>query len=170
MPVADDRAYCYADRSTPRPLDDPPASRLGRLRERFASFAAPVIEVLDGLDPAEPIHFAPIEEVLHSPSARGRVVLIGDAAHAMSPNMACGAAMAFEDALVLADVIAARGTSPEAIAEFVGRRRPRLDWIRKQTNRRDRLRGLPRLIREPLLRRMAGRTYRANYLPLLDPP
>ena len=78
--------------------------------------------------------------------------------------------MAFEDALVLADVIAARGTSPEAIAEFVGRRRPRLDWIRKQTNRRDRLRGLPRLIREPLLRRMAARTYRANYLPLLDPP
>ena len=35
----------------------------------------------------------------------GRVVLIGDAAHGMSPNMAQGAALAFEDALALASSI-----------------------------------------------------------------
>jgi len=36
---------------------------------------------------------------------RGRVLLIGDAAHATSPNMAQGAAMALEDALVLAEYL-----------------------------------------------------------------
>ena len=52
-------------------------------------------------DPTQ-VHAAPIEQVAAERWGRGAVVLVGDAAHAMSPNMAQGAALAFEDALVLA--------------------------------------------------------------------
>jgi flavin-dependent dehydrogenase len=70
------------------------------------------------------------------------VLLIGDAAHAMSPNMAQGAAMAFEDALVLAESLAAADTGTAAINAHQRRRRPRIDWILNQTRRRDRARQL----------------------------
>ena len=102
--------------------------------------------------------------------ARGRVVLIGDAAHAMSPNMACGAAMAFEDGLVLAELIAQDGAVSEIAPEFIRRRSARVGWVRRQTNGRDRLRSLPPLIRDAFLRLLADRTYRTNYGPLLEPP
>src|SRR5262249_54341004 len=51
-------------------------------------------------------------------------VLLGDAAHAMTPNVAQGAAMAIEDAWVLADCIA-RG----AIEEYEAKRRARVEWV-----------------------------------------
>jgi 2-polyprenyl-6-methoxyphenol hydroxylase-like FAD-dependent oxidoreductase len=50
---------------------------------------------------------ADVEEAGPAFSGDPRTVLIGDAAHAFSPNMAQGAALAFEDALVLAGLIAA---------------------------------------------------------------
>ncbi|HJQ75761.1 MAG TPA: FAD-dependent monooxygenase [Acidimicrobiia bacterium] len=51
------------------------------------------------------------------PWAAGRVVLVGDAAHASSPNMAQGAAMALEDALVLADELEKSHPVVRALAE-----------------------------------------------------
>jgi FAD-dependent urate hydroxylase len=50
------------------------------------------------------------------------VVLIGDAVHGMSPNMAQGAARAFEDALVLATCLRNAATVADAVAAFVARR------------------------------------------------
>jgi 2-polyprenyl-6-methoxyphenol hydroxylase-like FAD-dependent oxidoreductase len=97
------------------------------------------------------------------------VVLIGDAAHAMSPNMAQGAALAFEDALVLAACLRQAGSLAEALAGFVARRAPRTGWVRAQTHRRDRTRNLPPPLRDPLLRALGQRIYQANYRPLLDP-
>jgi 2-polyprenyl-6-methoxyphenol hydroxylase-like FAD-dependent oxidoreductase len=97
-------------------------------------------------------------------------VLIGDAGHAMSPNMACGAALAFEDALVLAELISQHDTASGIVQQFVRRRSPRVGWVRRQTNDRDRLRALPAIIRDPFLRLLANRMYQKNYEPLLTPP
>lgn len=41
------------------------------------------------------VHVASIEQVAEERWGRGAVVLVGDAAHGMSPNMAQGAALAF---------------------------------------------------------------------------
>ena len=54
-------------------------------------------------------------EVDEDLAARERVVLIGDASHATSPNMAQGAAMALEDALVLTDCLQRIPAIPDAI-------------------------------------------------------
>ncbi|MGZ8802627.1 MAG: FAD-dependent monooxygenase, partial [Mycobacterium sp.] len=98
------------------------------------------------------------------------VLLIGDAAHAMSPNMAQGAAMAFEDALVLAESLAAADTGTAAINAHQRRRRPRIDWILNQTRRRDRARRLPPTIQGVALRHLGESIFRANYRPLRTPP
>ena len=62
----------------------------------------------------------------------GRIVLLGDAAHAMAPYAAQGAGMAIEDAAVLADALSRTG-EPRAAAElYEAERRPRIDKVRKR--------------------------------------
>jgi 6-hydroxynicotinate 3-monooxygenase len=62
---------------------------------------------------------------------KGNVVLLGDAAHAMRPYMAAGAAMAIEDAAVLARCIAERGTTDvsESFAWYEANRMPRVNKV-----------------------------------------
>jgi salicylate hydroxylase len=60
-------------------------------------------------------------------------VLLGDAAHALTPNMGQGAGMAMEDAAVLAEELAAasRGAKPlpAALADYVARRQARVATV-----------------------------------------
>jgi FAD-dependent urate hydroxylase len=171
VPVGQGLVYCYADVTTDTAtasgdLDDDP---VGRLRQRFAGFAAPVPQLLEQLrDPAR-IHVAPIEQVAEERWGRGAVVLVGDAAHGMSPNMAEGAALAFEDALVLAACLRAAGTVSDALAGFVARRSRRTGWVRAQTHRRDQTRNLPPILRDLTLRTFGRQIFRSNYPPLLEP-
>jgi len=75
-----------------------------------------------------PWHAWPIHEV-RSPaswSKAGRLVLIGDAAHALAPHAAQGAAMAVEDAVLLAKLIHHVPDTGKALALFEKVRRPRL--------------------------------------------
>ena len=91
MALGGGRAYCYAE------SDHSPA---GDWRELFAGFAGPVRDLVEQGAGA---HVGAVEEVSVDTPVAGRTVLVGDAAHANPPNMAQGAAMAFEDAIVLAD-------------------------------------------------------------------
>ena len=126
--------------------------------------------ILDTLGPDGAVHVAPIEEVTLDGWSRGSVLLIGDAAHATSPNMAEGAAMALEDGLVLAECLASGGDVAQALARFQARRRPRTQWVLAQTHRRDRTRNLPPALRNLVLRRWGRNIFHANYRPLLDLP
>lgn len=87
--------------------------------------AGPVAEVRDSLDPEALIVFRPLEGFLlpapwHSPVAR--TLLIGDAAHPTTPQLASGAGMAIEDALVLAEELACARSVPDALHAFMQRR------------------------------------------------
>ena len=170
VPVGEQTAYCYADLVVDREERDPAAASPARLRELFEGFARPVPDTLDALGAGHPIHYAPIEEVVTPRIERGRVVLVGDAAHAMSPNMACGAGMGLEDALVLAELVVGAGALGDVAREFSRRRSTRIAWIRAQTERRDRMRGLPSTLRNASLRLLWNRIYAANYRPLLALP
>jgi salicylate hydroxylase len=61
-----------------------------------------------------------------------KTVLIGDAAHAMTPFAAQGAAMAIEDAFELSDCLATGTDVPLALATFEARRRPRIARVRRR--------------------------------------
>ena len=161
IPIGEDEVYCYVD----GPLDDPRS-----LRDLLAGYAEPVPTLLDALDADAAVQAGEIEEVMLDSWARDTVLLIGDAAHATSPNMAQGAGLALEDAIVLAETLGSATSLTEALTTFERRRRPRTDWVREQTHRRDRARGLPPALRNLLLRRFGARIQRANYRPLRDEP
>lgn len=104
------------------------------LEEHFAGFAAPargVIRAGEGWRkwslPASP-PFAAWSSV--------RVTLLGDAAHPMLPYLSQGGAMALEDAVVLADLIAgADGSVGDALAHYERLRRPRVERVVRASRR-----------------------------------
>ena len=157
------RVYCYADLSSADVL----AGRVRDWRELFAGFADPVPHLLDHGAAA---HHAPIEEVVTPAWAARRVVLVGDAAHASSPNMAQGVAMALEDAAALAGALASGRPVESALTEYQERRQPRVSWVQEQARRRDRTRNLPAVVRNLTLRLAADRIFASNYRPLKSPP
>ena len=160
VPIGQGRAYCYCDTDADSGADRAPE----RLSELLTGFAEPATTILESHGD---VHVSALEEVVLDSWVQGRVVLVGDAAHATSPNMAQGAAMALEDALVLAQCLAEIAPIPRALAAFEFRRRRRTDWVRAQTHRRDRTRKLPTAGRNIVLRTVGPRIFRANYAPLL---
>ncbi|MGN6167777.1 MAG: FAD-dependent monooxygenase [Solirubrobacteraceae bacterium] len=70
--------------------------------------------------------------------SEGRLALLGDAAHPTTPGVGQGAAMAIEDALVLADELAARDDLTPGLARYESIRRPRAELVLKLSRRTDR--------------------------------
>lgn len=73
--------------------------------------------------------YRPLETVFVEDWTRGRVVLIGDAAHTMPPHLASGGVMAVEDGIVLAQELCRSIALPEALAAFMKRRYTRAKYI-----------------------------------------
>jgi 2-polyprenyl-6-methoxyphenol hydroxylase-like FAD-dependent oxidoreductase len=156
VPISADAAYHYCDTG--------PAGAGLDLSEILTPFAAPVPQTAAA---ATVVHRGAVDEVVLPSWSRGRVLLIGDAAHATPPNVAQGAAMAFEDALVLADTLASVGPEPAGLHAYERRRRPRIEWVQQRTRRRDRSRGMLPAVRDVLLRTVGERLFRADYRGLL---
>ncbi|MFE7587949.1 FAD-dependent monooxygenase [Kitasatospora sp. NPDC057512] len=101
-----------------------------QLRERLAGFGGPIAEALEQItDPAAVVYSRISQVTVEEPWHVGRIVLAGDAAHASTPHLAQGAAMAVEDALVLAQSLDAEDTVPAALTAWEARRRPRAMWV-----------------------------------------
>src|SRR4051794_893435 len=101
------------------------------LRERLAPFEGVIGDIRDGLKDSDDVVYSPLSEVmLPAPWYRGRVVLCGDAAHACTPHITQGAAMALEDAVVLPEELA-RTDRPleERLHAFGERRYPRAKFV-----------------------------------------
>ena len=115
-------------------LHDPLPGRIERLRQRFAGFRWHVQAALTALSHDEQVLCNPAEEVNLDHWHRGRVVLIGDAAHAGAPTMAQAGIMAMEDAYVLAEVLRSAETVEQALSSYETRRRPRATWVQQQSH------------------------------------
>lgn len=105
------------------------------VRETFTalldSMTAPAIQELRSrLDDSSELIGRPFEWILLSdPWYKGRIVLIGDAAHATSAHMGMGGGMALEDAVVLGQSVAEAATLPEALDAFMKRRFDRVKLV-----------------------------------------
>ncbi|WP_062435400.1 FAD-dependent monooxygenase [Herbidospora daliensis] len=100
-PLAGERVYAYATAPSAPGLTSP--DELGELRRLFAGWHDPIPGLLARADPAAVIR-TDIYSLETAPPAfhSGRVALVGDAAHAMTPNLGQGACQAIEDAVTLA--------------------------------------------------------------------
>jgi 2-polyprenyl-6-methoxyphenol hydroxylase-like FAD-dependent oxidoreductase len=166
VPVAPGEVYAYASSSR----GDQTGADPTWLAEACADFPDLVTRAVDraltGTD--APYHSA-VEEVRIPTWHHGRVVLIGDAAHATGPVWAQGAAMAMEDAIVLADLLARSGDWSAVGSAWERERRPRVEHVRAATDRMSRLAGLPSWLSYALAPVMGPRAFRATYLPLRVP-
>jgi 2-polyprenyl-6-methoxyphenol hydroxylase-like FAD-dependent oxidoreductase len=162
MPMGAGRLFCYADEAG----SVAPADPLARVREVFGGFGGPVPAVLEAM---EKVQVAVTDEVEISSWSQGPVVLVGDAAHATAPTLAQGAAMALEDAVVLAESLRGAASVPDALDEFERRRRPRTRWVLDRTRDRDRLRDVAPDLRDPLLRRRGEHIFADHYKALVEP-
>jgi 2-polyprenyl-6-methoxyphenol hydroxylase-like FAD-dependent oxidoreductase len=108
-----------------------------RMLERYRGWSEPVARLIRA---TEAWLRTPIQDVPTLPTwHRGPVVLIGDAAHAMSPAGGQGASLALEDAMLFAKLAADRSRPIEdAMARFEALRRPRAEAMVAQGYENDR--------------------------------
>ncbi|MDT0320765.1 FAD-dependent monooxygenase [Streptomyces millisiae] len=130
-PLAGSRVYCYATAVVP-PGGRAPDDELAELRRRFGDWHAPVPQLLDAVAAdavlRDDVHDMPTPlPAFH----RGRVALLGDAAHPMTPNLGQGGCQAVEDAVVLAHLATAEGE----LAAYTERRLPRTTLVARRSRR-----------------------------------
>ena len=102
----------------------PPEKMHLLLAEQLEDFSGPVMSHARQWvnDPAK-VDYRPMNSfLLPSPWHRGRVAVIGDAAHTTTPHLATGAGIAIEDAVVLAELLAGDLPVAESLARFMARR------------------------------------------------
>jgi salicylate hydroxylase len=95
----------------------------------FRSFHADAVTLLESTDAEHCYKWGLFDRNPLATWTRGRVTLLGDAAHPMLPFMAQGAAMSLEDALVLGRAVAALGATPEALRRYEALRLPRTTQV-----------------------------------------
>ena len=127
LPLGSGVTYVALQQHSPEPFGD--ASL-----DRFADFGGPTPGAIEALRGDPNLHFGPAEEIERDEWRSGRVMLIGDAAHACSPTLAQGGSLAIEDAIVLAELLASTTTIDDALDAFVARRQPRAQWVRERTH------------------------------------
>lgn len=91
-----------------------------------AALPAPIPEIVAATPPDALLRTELRDVVPLRGWSRGRVTLLGDAAHPMTPNLGQGGAQAIEDAAVLADELANRADVPDALAAYERRRLPKV--------------------------------------------
>ena len=132
IPLTTDSMYLLLVTSEPEGVHYDPADFPDLLRERLAEFEGPLGDIREGITEGDDIVYSPLSEVLLPPPwHKGLVVLGGDAAHACTPHITQGAAMALEDAVVLTEELFARDSIGEALDAYGERRYPRAKFVQE---------------------------------------
>jgi 2-polyprenyl-6-methoxyphenol hydroxylase-like FAD-dependent oxidoreductase len=108
-PTGEDSLYAYIVEDAQDRSGLSPAEQLATMKQLSEAYHGPWDEIRETLTDPSRVNYTWFEtHVLAAPWNRGRVVLIGDAAHTCPPTVAQGGAMALEDAVVLAELLTER--------------------------------------------------------------
>jgi 2-polyprenyl-6-methoxyphenol hydroxylase-like FAD-dependent oxidoreductase len=122
-PFSKDEMYIFVVENTPEITRPPQEEWPALVQGLLAEYSGVIAWVRDqATDPAR-IDRRPLHAILMpGPWYRERVLLIGDAVHAATPQLAMGAGIAIEDAVVLGEVLDSHTDLSDAFAEFMERR------------------------------------------------
>lgn len=128
-----DRVYWFATANREAGRKRTPSEHREDLLGIFGGWHHPVRHLLEGTAPEAILYndlcdLAPMQRW-----SAGRITLLGDAAHATTPNMGQGACMAIESAYVLAESLAKRRDLPGALLDYENARRARTAWVTNQS-------------------------------------
>lgn len=157
FPMFGERVYCYGTATVP-PGGASPDGELAELRRRFGDWCDPIPTVLAAAREDQVLR----NDVYYLPPLRGYVsgpvALLGDAAHAMTPNLGQGGCQALEDAAILALTLEATPDVATALREYDRLRRPRTQALARKSRMSGAMAQLPwapaRAVRDTLLRAM----------------
>lgn len=104
---------------------------VSRLKAYVSEYPAPMVQdILDQITEADKVNYRPLETLMMpAPWYKNRVVMIGDAAHATIPQLGSGAALAIEDAVVLAELLKSDDNVETILENYMKRRYERCKMI-----------------------------------------
>jgi 2-polyprenyl-6-methoxyphenol hydroxylase-like FAD-dependent oxidoreductase len=135
-PTGEDSLYAYIVEDAQDRSALTPDEQLATMKQLSLAYHGPWDEIRETLTDPSRVNYTWFEtHVLDEPWNRGRVVLIGDAAHTCPPTIAQGGAMALEDAVVLAELLTERDTLDQDLWDaFMARRYERAKTVVDASN------------------------------------
>jgi len=135
-PISQTQMYIYALQNVPVKPRWPDEELPGRLRDLLSEFGGALARAREEVVSPEQIICRPtFSLIMPPPWHRGRVIVIGDAAHATTPQLASGASIAIEDAVVLARRLADGGGVEAVLTDFTARRYDRCRMVVQNSER-----------------------------------
>ncbi|MEU6264908.1 FAD-dependent monooxygenase [Saccharopolyspora shandongensis] len=132
VPISPSQAYVFLTESQVRPDVLPDADLAPRMGDLLAPFSGRVADIRPQVARSDSVIRRPVQTAFVDTSwSDGTSIVIGDAAHAPSPQMASGAALAIEDGLVLAQELDRCQDTRKALKAFMDRRRERCSVLVK---------------------------------------
>ncbi|MPT17290.1 MAG: FAD-binding protein [Pseudomonas sp.] len=134
VPLSDSLMYMFVTSHEPDKPWMENDELAAQMRQRLQGFGGPIAELREQIVDNDEVVYKPLEAVfVDEPWYRGRVVIIGDAAHATTPHLGQGAGMAIEDAWVLGEELTSNGSVAEQLTRFMKRRYERCKYIAEKS-------------------------------------
>lgn len=124
LPLPGGRVYWFATRNAPEG-EQAESGEKAALLATFAGWHEPVEALIWATDEGKILRNDIYDRPPLARWGEGRVTLLGDAAHPMTPNLGQGAGQTLEDAVVLRNCVRKRGLTPAALRAYETRRMPR---------------------------------------------
>jgi 2-polyprenyl-6-methoxyphenol hydroxylase-like FAD-dependent oxidoreductase len=133
LPIGNGRVFWYATLNCPAGEQDRAGERKARLSRLFGGWREPIGRLIEATDEQAILRNDLFDRRPVRHWGRGRVTLLGDAAHPPTPNLGQGACQALEDALVLAGCLSDQREPVAALRAYEARRRKRSTAIIEQS-------------------------------------
>lgn len=131
IPMNENQMYIWASLSMPEKIRITKDRQAKEMYHAFSNVSGFLKEIIEELDNGAYVHYTSVEEVaVDQEWHQGRIVLLGDAAHASLPFMAQGGAMALQDAAVLAKEIDLDNLD-QSLKKYMNKRKPVVDTVQQ---------------------------------------